>query len=90
MFVFQQSHLAEELRRASPLWLRFVGDDRTGEWRLFSFVFLNRFKPESALVRHNKKPVRRLTVTDEHVDKSAVDWLRYTSVPVGEAPEPPR
>lgn len=34
----------EQLRRASPLWLRAVGEKN--EWKLFSFAFWNRFLPE--------------------------------------------
>lgn len=67
---------AEKLRRASPLWLRAVGEGE--HWRLFSFAFLNQFLPEDVGVHlwlgegKNRRQGRQLTVTTEE----SHDWVR--------------
>ena len=54
----------DELRRASPLWLRVVGGD--GEWRLLSFAFQAEFLPDSARAAV-RLGGRDLSVTDQDV-----------------------
>lgn len=67
---------AEKLRRASPLWLRAVGEgDR---WRLFSFAFLTEFLPEEDAGVHlwsGKRQDRELTVTTEDSHKLVRRWI---------------
>lgn len=41
----------DEVRRASPLWFRFLKDEEEDRWRLFSFAFLNPFLPPGQNLR---------------------------------------
>ncbi|MFV2194990.1 type III-B CRISPR module RAMP protein Cmr1 [Nocardiopsis sp. LOL_012] len=71
---------AETLRRASPLWLRPVGEG--DEWRLFSFAFLTEFLPEEEVGVHlwrgqggGKRQSRELTVTTEDSHALVREWI---------------
>lgn len=73
----------EKLRRASPLWLRAVGEgDR---WRLLSFSFLDEFLPAGVNVHlwrgtgSNKRQDRQLTVTTEKSHEKVRQWITKTS-----------
>lgn len=65
------------LRRASPLWLRFVGGN--GQWRLFSFAFHSQFLPgPDAPAIHLRKGGhlgRQLRTTDAHVKERTTAWI---------------
>ncbi|WP_263363787.1 type III-B CRISPR module RAMP protein Cmr1 [Nocardiopsis quinghaiensis] len=69
----------EKLRRASPLWLRAVGEGE--HWRLFSFAFLNEFLPEETDVHlwigtgNEKHQDRPLTVTTAGSHKKVRRWI---------------
>ncbi|MFE9243639.1 type III-B CRISPR module RAMP protein Cmr1 [Nocardiopsis sp. NPDC006938] len=70
------------LRRASPLWFRFVGGDGD-EYRLFSFAFLNTFLPttEGARVEFQAQGARRrrpLRVDDVDVLTQVSAWMEST------------
>ena len=73
----------DELRRASPLWLRPVGED--GQWRLLSFAFLAEFLPDTAGAEVRLD--RPLTVTDEDVRDVTAAWIE--SMAQGRVPERP-
>ncbi|HET9894939.1 MAG TPA: type III-B CRISPR module RAMP protein Cmr1 [Streptosporangiaceae bacterium] len=62
----------DELRRASPLWLRPVGEG--GRWQLLSFAFRAEFLPEAARagVRLGN---RDLSVTDQDVLEVTGAWI---------------
>lgn len=72
----------EKLRRASPLWLRAVGEG--DEWRLFSFAFLDEFLPKDRSVSVNlwlgegnsKKQDRQLDVTTEDSHTWIRQWVK--------------
>ena len=72
----------EKLRRASPLWLRAVGEG--DEWRLFSFAFLDEFLPKDRSVSVNlwlgegnsKSQDRRLDVTTEDSHTWVRRWVK--------------
>ncbi|WP_157129767.1 type III-B CRISPR module RAMP protein Cmr1, partial [Thermobifida halotolerans] len=68
---------AEPLRRASPLWLRPVGQG--DEWRLFSFGFLTAFLPEddgSAVhVWRNGNQDKEVTVTSGDAHAIVREWV---------------
>lgn len=69
----------KEARRASPLWLRFVGEPGSKNVRLFSFGFLNPLIPEGARVKVELKKGRDrkdLQVTDAHVRSALEAWMR--------------
>ncbi|GAB2520946.1 type III-B CRISPR module RAMP protein Cmr1 [Nocardiopsis aegyptia] len=77
----------EHARRASPLWLRFVGGEGE-ETRLFSFAFLNPFLPKGsgARIRAEGRAVkpdgsRPVTVDDTDVQNKAGAWLKLTRLP---------
>jgi hypothetical protein len=71
----------EELRRASPLWLRPVGSGQS--WRLLSIAFLTRFLPGNAQVRvvpdKNARQAgnrtRTVFVEQDDVDSLTGQWL---------------
>lgn len=73
---------SEKLRRASPLWLRAVGEG--DEWRLFSFAFLDEFLPQDRSVSVNlwlgegnsKKQDRQLEVTTEDSHAWVRQWVK--------------
>lgn len=69
----------DELRRASPLWFRFVEDEEQGEWRLFSSAFHNPFLPPAQGVRTRLvgKNVENKTVyiTDQDVRERTGAWM---------------
>ncbi|MGH3329582.1 MAG: type III-B CRISPR module RAMP protein Cmr1, partial [Streptomycetales bacterium] len=56
-------------RRASPLWLRPVGDPRKREWRLFSYGFLGEFLPTGLDVHvwRGERQGHEVTVTVDDV-----------------------
>ncbi|GAA3732394.1 type III-B CRISPR module RAMP protein Cmr1 [Salinactinospora qingdaonensis] len=59
-------------RRASPLWLRPIGD--SGTWRLFSFAFRARFLPEGTTVPMTGRE-EGVTVTDDDVTTRTDNWI---------------
>ncbi|HIY39667.1 MAG TPA: type III-B CRISPR module RAMP protein Cmr1 [Candidatus Nocardiopsis merdipullorum] len=65
----------EQLRRASPLWLRVVGEGN--KRRLFSFAFWNVFLPESASVDLWKGNTHRRQLTVDTQDAHALveEWI---------------
>ncbi|MFW6638514.1 type III-B CRISPR module RAMP protein Cmr1 [Nocardiopsis algeriensis] len=67
----------EQMRRASPLWLRAVGSKN--QWRLFSFAFYSEFLPESDDVRVNlwkgKQEGRELEVTTDDAHALTQSWI---------------
>lgn len=66
----------EKLRRASPLWLRPVGGDRT--WRVFSFAFLNQLLPDQETKVHvwkNRRRGKELTVNTGHAHELVREWI---------------
>lgn len=64
----------EVLRRASPLWLRPVGEGE--RWRLFSFAFQNVFHPAATQVQLTRRGRRKvLTVTDQDVLDVTSQWI---------------
>ncbi|RKS07014.1 CRISPR-associated protein Cmr1 [Nocardiopsis sp. Huas11] len=69
----------ETLRRASPLWLRFVCDPALEEWRVFSFAFHNKFLPTDrnhrVWLRNAADRNRQLDVTDTHVRERTGRWI---------------
>ncbi|WP_157977398.1 type III-B CRISPR module RAMP protein Cmr1 [Streptomyces triticisoli] len=65
---------AEHLRRASPVWLRTVGADRTRR-RLFSFAFLGTFLPQDDKRLGVRLGERTLQVTDQDLHDCATTWL---------------
>ncbi len=74
----------DELRRASPLWLRVVGGD--GQWRLLSFAFQAEFLPDSARAGV-RLGGRDLSVTDQDVRDVTGEWIE--AMAAGRAPERP-
>ncbi|MFF8763478.1 type III-B CRISPR module RAMP protein Cmr1 [Nocardiopsis dassonvillei] len=68
---------AEQLRRASPLWLRAVGDKN--EWRLFSFAFWNRFLPGGDAVSvdlwKRGNHVRELEASTDNAHGLVENWI---------------
>jgi CRISPR-associated protein Cmr1 len=65
----------DRLRRASPLWLRAVGDgDR---WRLLSLAFHSDFLPDDVGVHvwHGDRRQKRVTVTDQDVVDRTTEWV---------------
>jgi hypothetical protein len=72
----------EELRRASPLWLRPVGAGNT--WRLFTFAFRTRFLPDAVpvyllpdpqAIRDGWPHDRELSVDQGDVEHLTAQWL---------------
>jgi hypothetical protein len=63
----------EELRRASPLWLRAVGSGNT--WGLLTFAFQARFLPEPDAARIYLLPEDELYVGHEDVTSLTGQWL---------------
>ncbi|OLT29301.1 type III-B CRISPR module RAMP protein Cmr1 [Nocardiopsis sp. CNR-923] len=67
----------EQLRRASPLWIRAVGDGN--EWRLFSFAFWSRLLPDDDAVSvdlwKRGNHVRRLEVTTDNAHGLVENWI---------------
>jgi len=63
------------LRRASPLWLRPIGQDRT--WRLLSFAFHSKFLPDNAetLLQKDNRLIKRVTVDRSDVVDRSNDWI---------------
>ena len=65
------------LRRASPLWLRPVGEG--DEWRLLSFAFDGEFLPgpdaPAVHLWHGGSQDRRLQVTDDDVRRVSEQWI---------------
>lgn len=71
-----------ELRRASPLWFRFIKDEEEEHWRLFSFAFLNPFLPTGGQfhvkVTGNKVENKTVDVFDTDVRERAQTWMNST------------
>jgi CRISPR-associated protein Cmr1 len=95
-YAVNAEHRGEQLRRASPLWLRPVGD-ATG-WRLLSFAFLGAFLPgpDAPSVRlRGRTNARTLRVSDDDVALLADAWIKRLAEPEwtwfahGERPAPP-
>jgi CRISPR-associated protein Cmr1 len=68
----------EELRRASPLWLRPVGSGRS--WGLLTFAFQARFLPEPDDARVYLLPDRQAALAGWHRDELDVDQEDVTSL----------
>ena len=67
----------EPLRRASPLWLRAVGEgDR---YRLLSFAFQTQFLPgpnaPTVRLSHDSAQIKELMVTDDDVRRQTNQWI---------------
>jgi CRISPR type III-B/RAMP module RAMP protein Cmr1 len=68
------------LRRASPLWLRPVGDERT-RWRLLSFAFQGEFLPRdrpgvpAVHVWHRDRRLKEVEVPDTQVIARTNEWI---------------
>ncbi|GAA3985410.1 type III-B CRISPR module RAMP protein Cmr1 [Thermobifida alba] len=81
--VYSKDRVTVGERRASPLWLRPVGED--GEWKLFSFAFHSAFLPETTEVqlrRTNGGNIRSVAVTDDDIVTRTSDWVqRMRSTP---------
>ncbi|MBA9007287.1 type III-B CRISPR module RAMP protein Cmr1 [Thermomonospora cellulosilytica] len=67
----------QELRRASMVWLRPVGDPEGRRCRLLSMAFLTEFLPEGARIRlrHNGEPDKDLDVTTPVAIARARRWM---------------
>ncbi|MDA2812553.1 type III-B CRISPR module RAMP protein Cmr1 [Nocardiopsis sp. RSe5-2] len=69
----------EDLRRASPLWFRFVEDPEHREWRLFSFAFHSAFLPggrgPEVRLLGGKQRRKTVTVTDADVRERTQAWM---------------
>ncbi|MDT0326984.1 type III-B CRISPR module RAMP protein Cmr1 [Nocardiopsis lambiniae] len=69
----------DELRRASPLWFRFIKNEHEGTWELFSFAFHNPFLPadQGLSTRLTGKQVdsREVYITDENVRERTKAWM---------------
>ncbi|HUZ26623.1 MAG TPA: type III-B CRISPR module RAMP protein Cmr1 [Streptosporangiaceae bacterium] len=66
------------LRRASPLWLRAVSDERK-RWRLFSYAFQAEFLPASARVHLWPRGTRQgqeMDVTSDDLDDRTGIWIK--------------
>jgi hypothetical protein len=65
------------LRRASPLWLRPVGEG--DDWRLLSFAFLGEFLPgpdaPGVQLWHQGSRAKELQVTDDDVRQVSGQWI---------------
>jgi CRISPR type III-B/RAMP module RAMP protein Cmr1 len=70
---------AEPLRRASPLWLRPVGESR--RWRLLSYAFLGEFlptvgpTPPAVHIWNGRRQDKQLEVTHDDVVQRATRWV---------------
>jgi len=76
----------QELRRASPVWIRPVLIE--GRWRILSFTFLNRFLPEDRGVEvrvvHDATRKKAVTVPQEEILDLTRLWLeRIEARPAG-------
>ncbi|MGH3942469.1 MAG: type III-B CRISPR module RAMP protein Cmr1 [Pseudonocardiaceae bacterium] len=71
----------DQLRRASPLWLRAVGS--SDEWLLFSFAFLGEFLPgpdaPGVNLRNGNRPPKPLRVETDDVRRLAKQWIAGTA-----------
>ncbi|MEU3142728.1 type III-B CRISPR module RAMP protein Cmr1 [Nocardiopsis alba] len=69
----------DELRRASPLWFRFVENEEEGTWGLFSFAFHNPFLPadQDLSIRLTGKRVenKNVYITDDDVHERTRAWM---------------
>lgn len=76
----------DELRRASPLWFRFVENEEEGTWGLFSFAFHNPFLPadQDLSIRLTGKRVenKNVYITDEDVHERTRAWMESIRGPV--------
>ncbi len=63
------------LRRASPLWLRAVGEEQ--RWKLFSFAFQAAFLPDDAAVHiwRGTRQRKAMTVTDDDLAERTDGWI---------------
>ncbi|GAB3479020.1 RAMP superfamily CRISPR-associated protein [Nocardiopsis coralliicola] len=67
----------ENLRRASPLWFRFVREPGGRSVRLFSLGFTSPFLPDGVdVVRTKGGSTKPLQVTDAHVRSALEAWMR--------------
>ena len=68
---------ATPLRRASPLWLRPVGQN--DQWRLLSFAFCGQFLPgperPHIRLRRSGQQIKELSITDGDVESLATQWV---------------
>ncbi|WP_017622009.1 type III-B CRISPR module RAMP protein Cmr1 [Nocardiopsis chromatogenes] len=73
----------EDLRRASPLWFRFVEDPERREWRLFSFAFHSAFLPggrgPEVRLQGGKQGRKTVTVTDADVRQRTQAWMEAST-----------
>lgn len=67
----------QELRRASMVWLRPVGDPDGKKYRLLSMAFLTEYLPDDAEIRlrHTGKPNRQLDLTTLTAIARARQWM---------------
>jgi CRISPR-associated protein Cmr1 len=61
-------------RRASPLWMRVVGED--GEYRLFSYAFQSRFLPVGVTLSGKGRRPKPVLVTDADVKRQTDQWIK--------------
>lgn len=61
-------------RRASPLWMRVVGEDE--EYRLLSYAFQSRFLPGGVALSRGSHLVKRVQVTDDDVKRQTDQWIK--------------
>jgi CRISPR-associated protein Cmr1 len=73
--VVNADQAGETLRRASPLWLRAVGEG--GTWQLLSFAFQTQFLGDGPAVHlwRNQNQGRQLHVTDDDVRRQTGRWI---------------
>ncbi|WP_017593828.1 type III-B CRISPR module RAMP protein Cmr1 [Nocardiopsis potens] len=72
----------EPLRRASPLWFRFIEDPDEREWRLFSFAFHSVFLPPQENLKTRLiggRGPRDLRVDETDVRDRTREWLKSLS-----------
>ena len=76
----------EKIRRASPLWIKAVGEGDS--WHLFSFSFLDRFLPKNASVhlwtKKTKKQERTLKTTTKDSHDKVHRWIEGMRGSTGE------
>ncbi|TQN28621.1 CRISPR-associated protein Cmr1 [Haloactinospora alba] len=66
------------LRRASPLWLRFVCDRENDQWKVFSFAFHNEYlagEDDIAIMLDRGGRKQPLNVTHHHVVERTTEWI---------------
>jgi hypothetical protein len=67
-------HDEPQRRRASPLWLRVVGDG--DEFRLLSYAFQGEFLPGQVRLWRGNTPVKPVQVTNDDVKRQTDQWIK--------------